>query len=82
MSEKNYDFRKFLDEVHQEDLRDFSLKPRADETEITSEWMIRIPENASGFLRDTALDLADYLFKSMDVGVRIVRGGSETDRTV
>ena len=30
MSEKNYDFRKFLDEVHQKDLRDFSLKPRAD----------------------------------------------------
>ena len=82
MSEKSYDFRKFLDEVHQQDLRDFSLRPHADETEITSDWIIRIPENASGFLQGTARDLADYLFKSMDVGVRIARGGSETDRTV
>jgi len=33
MQEKHYDFRKFLDEVHQKDLRDFSLKRHVDEME-------------------------------------------------
>ena len=82
MSEKNYDFRKYLDEVHQKDLRDPDLRPQADETEITPEWVVRIPENATDFVRETARDLTDYLFTSMNVGIRIVRGGSETDRTV
>ena len=75
MSEKNYDFRKFLDKVHQKDLRDPDLRPQADETEITPEWVVRIPEDASAFVRAAARDLTDYLFTSMDVGIRI--GGNE-----
>ena len=75
MKEMNYDFRKFLDEVHQKDLRDPDLRPRADETEITPEWVVWIPEDASAFVRAAARDLTDYLFTSMDVGIRI--GGNE-----
>ena len=75
MSEKNYDFRKFLDEVHQKDLRDPDLRPRADETEITPAWVVRIPKKASAFVGAAARDLTDYLFTSMDVGIRI--GGNE-----
>ena len=82
MQEKHYDFRKFLDEVHRKDLRDFSLEPRSDETELTAGWSIRIPENASDFVRDAACDLADYLLKSMSIGVRIVRDDKEIPRSI
>ena len=78
MKEKNYDFRKFLDEVHQKDLRDPDLRPRSDETEITREWVIRIPEHASAFVRETARDLSDYLFTSMAIGLRIGENETET----
>ena len=74
MQEKHYDFRIFLDEVHQKDLRDFTLKQRSDETEITADWAIRIAENASDFVREAARDFSDYLFRSMEVGVRIATG--------
>ena len=80
MSEKHYDFRKFLDEVHQKDLRDSTLQPGPDETEITPEWTIRIPENTSDFVLETGRDLADYLLTGMEVGVRIARGEPEIGR--
>ena len=82
MSEKHYDFRKFLDEVHQKDLRDSTLQPGPDETEITPEWTIRIPENTSDFVLETGRDLADYLLTGMEVGLRIARGEPEAVRSV
>ena len=82
MQERHYDFRKFLDEVHQKDLRDFSLEPRPDETEITANWVIRIAENASDFVREAARDFSDYLFRSMEAGVRIEQGDPESPRSI
>ncbi|MBR4664891.1 MAG: hypothetical protein IKO93_13545, partial [Lentisphaeria bacterium] len=82
MQERHYDFRKFLDEVHQKDLRDFSLEPQTDETELTADWSIRIEKNASDFILDTAWDLADYLLKSMSIGVRIVRDDKNASRSI
>ena len=74
MTEKNYDFRKFLNTVHQKNRRDFSRKPNPDETEISNGWNIRIDENASDFIVNAARDFADYLFVSMELSVGILRG--------
>ena len=82
MQERHYDFRKFLDEVHQKDLRDFSLESRPDETEITADWVIRIAENASDFVREAARDFSDYLFRSMEVGIRIAQGDPELQHSI
>ena len=71
MIEKNYDFRKFLDEVHAKSLRDHDRKPAENQVCIDESWSILLPENASSFIVNTARDLADYLFVSMDVSVRI-----------
>lgn len=73
MSEKNYDFRQFLDQIHQRDLRDFSLSPLKNETAIDDSWSICIPEDASVFVENAAKDLADYLLTGMNTGVRITR---------
>ena len=71
MIEKNYDFRKFLDEVHAKSLRDHDRKPAENQVCIDESWSILLPENASSFIVNTARDLADYFFVSMDVSVRI-----------
>ena len=75
MPEQQYGFRKYLETVHQPYCRDRALSPAKNELEITSAWQIRIPPDASGFLQDTADDLADFLAVSMDCRVPVVRGG-------
>ena len=71
MTEKHYDFRKFLDEVHTKNLRDKEKKPAGNQVCIDDSWSILLPEEASSFMVNTARDLADYLFVSMDVSIRI-----------
>lgn len=59
--QKNYDFRKAMLEVHKKDLRDFSVKPVADEFEIKDGMKIIISENASEVIVTAAKDFADFL---------------------
>ena len=66
MPEKKYDFRKDLDTVHRNALRNMSLSPLPHESAVNENWNIRIAEDASGFIVNAARDLADYLFVSMN----------------
>ncbi|MBR2364480.1 MAG: hypothetical protein IKA79_04705, partial [Lentisphaeria bacterium] len=82
MPEKNYDFRKFLDEIHAKNLRDPDKKAKEDEVILDSSWSIVLPENASAFMVDTARDFADYLFVSMEESVRISRKAEAVDKKI
>ena len=82
MIEKNYDFRQFLDQIHQRNLRDFSLMHLQEETVIDDSWAICIPENASVFVENAAKDFADYLLTSMSIGNRIIRGSKKADHVI
>ena len=82
MPEKNYHFRKFLDEIHAENLRDFDKKAKEDEVVLDSSWSIVIGENASSFTVNTARDFADYLFVSMEESIRIAKKAEEGGRKI
>ena len=82
MSERNYDFRKFLDRVHAKDLRDFDKTPEKNETVLDDSWTVLLPENPSDFVVDTAKDLADYLFVSMSISVRVKKGPSSGEKEI
>lgn len=80
MAENKYDFRKFLDTVHQKDIRDCALVKNQNETEINNDFEIIIPADASDFVRNTAKDLADYFFVSMNISLRIISGETDAKR--
>jgi hypothetical protein len=71
--EKNFEFRRYLDEIHKPDRRDWNV--RASENEVTVEdgWKIIIKNNSSKVIQNVASDLQDYLLKSMNVSVLLVR---------
>jgi len=72
--ENNYDFRKRMSEIHEKNIRDFSLMPETDELEIVNGSRIVIPEEAGIVLVTAAQDFADYLFTSMNVSVSVMKG--------
>lgn len=69
--EKQYGFRKYLDTVHTEGIRNYSLRLADGEIEIDDSWSIIISPAASSFIRSVAEDLADYFSTSMEVTVGI-----------
>jgi len=71
MTEKNYDFRKRLLEVHKSNIRDYNALPQVDEIEINEDWEILIPENAGRVILTAARDLQDYFFTSMGLSLRL-----------
>ncbi|MFD0714461.1 hypothetical protein [Paenibacillus sp. GCM10027626] len=73
MMERKYGFRNRLDVVHKPNRRDPHVQLQDDELEITDEWRIVIGEHASELLAMTAEDLQDYLYRSMNVSVRLAR---------
>lgn len=82
MAENMYDFRKFLDTIHQKDLRDFTLVKNQNETEINGDFAIVIPADASDFIKNTAMDFVDYLFVSMNESLRIISGETEQKKVI
>ena len=82
MPEKKYDFRKDLDTVHRNALRNMSLSPLPHESAVNENWNIRIAEYASGFIVNAARDLADYLFVSMNLSVGIRKGGFDEKNSI
>lgn len=76
MSEKPYQFRNTLEEIHKKDRRDRSLTPEAGEVVIHDFYEIVTGEEPSALVLRAAGDLAEYLFVSMDVPVRICRKAS------
>ncbi len=73
MAEVNYEFRKRLNVVHRPDRRDHSLRPHRADAEITQTWRIVVPQAASTYLLALGQDLQDYLLRSMNVSVLLVR---------
>jgi hypothetical protein len=71
--ERKYGFRKRLEVVHKPNRRDQAIQPDAGELEITEDWRIVIDEAAGPLLVNTAKDLQDYLWTSMNVSVRLTR---------
>ena len=71
-AELPYRFRSELEIVHEENVRDRSLQPRADEFVFADAMAVSVPE--SDFLRRVAIDFADYLLRSQGVSVRVASG--------
>ena len=73
MKEINYEFRKRYSIVHRDDRRDYSKKCPDGWIEVTSDWCITLPDNATVVLRNAARDLEDYFFVSMGVSLKLIR---------
>ncbi len=71
--ERNYDFRKRLEVVHKPNRRDPAIHADASELEISEDWRIVIDEAAGPLLVNTAKDMQDYFFTSMNLSVRLAR---------
>lgn len=71
--ERNYEFRKRLEIVHQPDLRQENVVLEPDELLIDDDWTILIGSRAPQLVINVAKDLQDYLFTSMNVSVLIKR---------
>ncbi|MCD9021632.1 hypothetical protein [Cohnella silvisoli] len=71
--ESKYEFRRRLEEVHKPNRRDPNIRASQNELEIADDWRIVVGEAAGSLLLNTAKDLQDYLFTSMNVSVRLLR---------
>lgn len=66
-TEKKYEFRKRLRNVHKKDVRKFDLVLSDNETEIKNGVQIILPEKSGVVLETAAKDFQDYLFTSMKI---------------
>ena len=73
MGERQYEFRRRLEQVHKPDRRNRNLQPEPGETEIGDGWSIVIADNASPLVLNVAKDLQDYLLMSMNISVLLCR---------
>ncbi len=67
--EKNYEFRRFLEKIHQPDRRNYAAVCTDQEIEITEQWAILVEKACSKVILNVAKDLQDYLLTSMNVSV-------------
>ena len=74
-AERPYDFRKRLETVHENGLRDTAAKPATNELAFTDGMVVAVPRNADEVLALAAKDFCDYLDVSMGVSARFARGG-------
>lgn len=74
MSERNYEFRRRLNQVHQSDRRAAGLRPKRAETAVTAEWRIVVAASASPYLLRVAQDVQDYFLVSMGLSLLLERG--------
>ena len=70
-TEKNYEFRKKLIEIHKKDLRDYEIHSTSDEMEITDGYIIDISSENSDVVLTAAKDFQDYMLISMNVSVMV-----------
>ena len=68
-TERPYEFRNRLEEVHKKDRRDYSVIPAENEFEIKDGWEILIDSSASEVILTAAKDLQDYFLTSMNVSL-------------
>ena len=74
--EKNYQFRQRLNQVHVPNRRNVNAAPMAGEWMIENGWRIIINASASTLTVNTARDLQDYLFTSMQISVLVIKTGN------
>ena len=74
MRERNYEFRRRLNQIHLPDRRDHGLRPARNETNVGPRWRVVLDSAASDYLVRVAQDLQDYLLRSMGVSVLLERG--------
>ena len=77
MSERNYEFRRRLNQVHQPDRRDASLRPGRSEAAVAGDWRIVVGVAASPYLLRVAQDLQDYFLVSMGLSLLLERRDAE-----
>ena len=82
MMEKPYQFRKNLEQIHKKDRRDRSLTPDPGEVVIHDFYEIVTGKDPSALISRAASDLAEYLFVSMNVSVRICSQASGREEGV
>jgi hypothetical protein len=78
--EEEYAFRQRLETVHENNRRDESRAPAADEFVFRDGFTIELPASATPFMRRVARDFADYLADSMDVSARVAFRGASGKR--
>ncbi|OGV39412.1 MAG: hypothetical protein A2020_09300 [Lentisphaerae bacterium GWF2_45_14] len=69
--ERNYEFRKKLREVHVPARRNSDIRANANEINVQNSWSIVWDDKASRLIADTARDLQDYFFTSMDCSLML-----------
>ena len=79
--ENAYDFRKRLEIVHEEGLRDTTLSPTSDEIELKNGLALVVPAGEKGLVFRAAQDFQDYLAVSMGVAAIVLEKGTEGDAT-
>jgi len=72
--EKNYDFRKRMQEIHKTGLRNDTLVPKENELVLADRLVICLPADADDVILTAAKDFADFLFTSMDLSVMLKKG--------
>lgn len=82
MSERNYQFRERMLEVHKRDRRMPYAKCKNGQTEITDCWTIYIPDRKDRVLYKAARDLEDYFAVSMGLSVKVQIGGSIPEKSI
>ena len=82
MSERNFQFRQRLNEVHRSDRRDPQALPASGEIAVGDGWRICIPADASEYLIGVAQDLQDYFLKSMDLPLLLAKGDEDAERCI
>lgn len=73
MGERNYEFRRRLEEVHKPDRRNPALRPGPQETAVGDDWQIVYSKQAGPHIAHVAKDLQDYFFVSMNCSLRLIR---------
>ncbi len=75
-TERNYEFRKKICEVHQAGRRDHSAEPLENEAVIDQNWPISFADHADSLIRQAAGDLQDYFLTSMEMPLKLQPGGN------
>lgn len=69
--ENNYDFRKRMLEIHEKNIRNYSLEVRESELELKDGLVVYVSNTAGDVILTAAKDFIDYLFTSMNISARL-----------
>lgn len=73
--EENYDFKKELLAVHKPHIRDFSLKAKKSELDLSQGVSIFVETDGSDVVKTAVKDFCDYLYVSQSISVSVLTTG-------